>query len=153
MSVVIQRAIQADIEALVALEDQMFEIYDGKLNRRTFRYHSDNKNLLLVAKSSQKTDQVMGYILVLVHRLSARIYSIATHPECHRQGIARSLVQNVISTLAAKDIGRISLELRQGNSRALALYTSLGFKKRGVYPSYYGDGEDALRMQLNYSVV
>jgi len=40
----------------------------------------------------------------------------------------------------------VTLEVRERNTPAIALYRGLGFSVAGRRPRYYGDGEDALIM-------
>ena len=136
-----------DIEALVDLEKRVFISSDGILSQRAFRYHIQRqKNLLLVAKTAEPRSQLVAYILVLLHKHSARIYSLAVNPEYQHCGIGRTLLRDSIEEITTKGIQKIYLELRGENKAALKLYESLGFKISGMRPDYYQPGEDAIVM-------
>ncbi len=135
-----------DIQALLQLESLVFMASDGKLTKRAFSYHIRKKNLLLLAKHRDSA-QLLGYILVLVHRNSARVYSLAVHPSQQKQGIARALLTAAFDSLSLRHIYQIRLELRTTNLNALRLYESLGFKIKRVKADYYGKAEDALQME------
>jgi ribosomal-protein-alanine N-acetyltransferase len=40
----------------------------------------------------------------------------------------------------------LTLEVRQSNSEAIAMYESLEYERVGTRPAYYQDGEDAVVM-------
>lgn len=147
MSYLISNAKIDDVKALVNLEQLVFVSSDGMLNQRSFRYHIQRqKNLLLLAKNEELPCQLVGYILVLLHKRSARIYSLAVNPENQMRGIGRELIKESIKRIQEKGIMRISLELRKDNSAALRLYESLGFIATGFRPDYYQCEGDAIVM-------
>ena len=147
MSYLISHAKTNDVKALVELEQLVFVPSDGMLNQRSFRYHiQKQKNVLLLAKSEESSYQLKGYILVLLHKHSARIYSLAVSPEHQMRGIGRELIKESIKRVLKKGIMTISLELRKDNSSALHLYESLGFIVSGFRPDYYQCKDDAIVM-------
>ncbi|MBQ0724828.1 MAG: GNAT family N-acetyltransferase [Cycloclasticus sp.] len=137
-----------DIDSLVALEKKVFIEADGLLSKRAFRYHLGSKNILLVARQSNPTNPVIGYLLFFVRTKSARLYSLAVHPDFQRHGVARSLYAQALKILNNKGIYKLSLELRPSNTTALKLYQSLGFEQKTIRPHYYSDGESALCLSL-----
>lgn len=147
MSFSISPAKNEDIESLVELEKFVFRTSDGILSQRAFRYHIQRqKNLLLVAKTAEPRSQLVAYILVFLHKHSARIYSLAVSPKYQNCGIGSTLLKNSIEEIKKKGIRKISLELRGDNTSALKLYKSLGFKISGRRSDYYQPGEDAIVM-------
>jgi ribosomal-protein-alanine N-acetyltransferase len=74
------------------------------------------------------------------------ITTIAVRPEYRRRGHARALIGAALA--AYPNAGHVHLEVRPTNAAALRLYESLGFRKTGRRPRYYGD-EDAFLMTLN----
>ena len=50
-------------------------------------------------------------------------------------------------------VDKVFLEVRPSNERAIALYTSMGFKEVGVRPGYYpaeGGREDAIVLSIEF---
>jgi len=78
------------------------------------------------------------------------ITTIAVRPEYRRRGHARALIGAALA--AYPNASHVHLEVRPTNAAALTLYESLGFRKTGRRPRYYGD-EDALLMTLNLAEV
>ena len=97
------------------------------------------------------TDRVStrGYATLLFHRgtRSARLYSIAVDQREQRKGIARHLLAAVEDEASRSHCTRVRLEVRSDNFPARSLYKSVGYEPFGIYPRYYLDGEDAIRMQ------
>ena len=90
--------------------------------------------------------EVSGHIGVRHVLGELHITTIAVMPEYRRRGHARALIGAALS--AYPNASNVHLEVRPTNAAALALYESLGFRKTGRRPRYYGD-EDALLMSLN----
>lgn len=63
------------------------------------------------------------------------IANVAVHPTHRRRGIARKLVSAAIEQ--GRSLSRLTLEVRESNTTAIALYQSLGFVKDGVRPRFY----------------
>ena len=148
MSFHIEAARLTDINSLLGLESAVFVPADGMLSRRAFRHHVLSKNMLLVARNDQADAGIAGYILVLIHKHSARIYSLAVDPACQGHGIAKLLLRHAFNKLGLANKFWVTLELRNSNERARRLYETFGFAQQGVIREYYGDGEDAVYMTL-----
>lgn len=75
------------------------------------------------------------------------IDKVAIHPALRRQGIAQALVQYLIDYAMHHHAEFITLEVRQSNAPAIALYSKLGFKPVGIRKNFYTDlHEDAVLM-------
>ncbi len=141
--IIIRDAIEADLLALVTLEEKCFE--SDRMSKRSFRtqIQSDN-NFLLVAEFEGR---LIGYILIFL-RLGvsmARLYSICVDPDAHGRGVGNKLMD--AAEQQAAQAGRIfmRLEVRKDNEAAIALYKRRGYRQFGMYEDYYEDHADALR--------
>ncbi|PZU97612.1 MAG: ribosomal-protein-alanine N-acetyltransferase [Leptolyngbya sp.] len=74
----------------------------------------------------------------------AHITVLAIDPRYQRRGLGKWLLVNLLTDANERALTRATLEVRPSNSRALALYESLGFETLGRRRRYYADGEDAL---------
>jgi [ribosomal protein S18]-alanine N-acetyltransferase len=90
--------------------------------------------------------EVFGQIGVRHVLGELHITTIAVKPEYRRRGHARALIGAALA--AFPEASHVHLEVRPTNVEAIALYESLGFRKTGSRPRYYGD-EDAVLMTLN----
>lgn len=98
----------------------------------------------LVARAG---DLVVGFAGVWLMVDDAHITTFGVHPDWRRQGIGRQLLLNLAELAVVIGARRMTLEVRESNVGAQALYRSFGFEVVGRRPRYYtDDGEDALVM-------
>jgi ribosomal-protein-alanine N-acetyltransferase len=91
---------------------------------------------------------VVGYLCLWEIGHEIHITNLAVHPEWRRRGVARRLLAAALAGGVARGVTLAFLEVRPSNTRALALYESLGFQVIGRRNGYYFDtGEDALVME------
>ncbi|MGI6688988.1 MAG: ribosomal protein S18-alanine N-acetyltransferase [Christensenellales bacterium] len=75
------------------------------------------------------------------------IANVAVLAECRGQGLGRQLLEALLQYAANLGARYLTLEVRESNAPAIALYESCGFIKVSVRKRYYADsGEDALLM-------
>lgn len=77
---------------------------------------------------------------------TGRLYTIAVSPGWAGRGVGRRLATHAIDALDAEGVVLITLEVREENHRAIALYRSMGFVARKRLPTYYGEASPGLRM-------
>ena len=94
----------------------------------------------------EERGEVFGQIGIRHVLGELHITTIAVKPEYRRRGYARALIGAALGSYP--NASHVHLEVRPTNVEAIALYESLGFRKTGRRPRYYGD-EDALLMTLN----
>ncbi|MEC8443595.1 MAG: GNAT family N-acetyltransferase/peptidase C39 family protein [Pseudomonadota bacterium] len=140
-----------DVPELVALEQACFA--GDRLTARRFRHfirvgHGELW-LLENTKGQQHEQRIAGYALVLFHRGTslARLYSIAVHPECQGQGIARRLLNKVEQVAIGRGVFFMRLEVRMDNLPALTMYRKAGYRDIRTLMAYYEDGSDGLRLE------
>lgn len=69
------------------------------------------------------------------------VLMLLVHPEHHRQGIGKSLMQLMEQTLAAQSQRLLIVETSSTNEFevARAFYTGIGYIKQGIIENYYDD--------------
>ena len=98
----------------------------------------------LVARTD---DRVVGFAGIWMMVDEAHITTFGVHPEWRRQAIGRQLLLNLAEVSIALGARRMTLEVRESNVVAQALYRAFGFDTVGRRRAYYtDDGEDALVM-------
>jgi len=134
-----------DLDRVVAIERQSFptswrrEAYQRELLNTNTRY--------LVARVGKR---VVGFAGMWVIAAEGHITTLAVEPEYRRRGIGERLLSALLE--AAEDMGatRVTLEVRESNTIARALYEKYGFEVVAYLRGYYPDtGEDAVVMWLN----
>jgi [ribosomal protein S18]-alanine N-acetyltransferase len=92
-------------------------------------------------------DGVAGWAIVWFVAGEAHIASIGVAESDRRRGVGELLVLGAIEAAAANDCDELTLEVRESNDAAQALYRKYGFEIVGERKGYYvDDNEDALIM-------
>ena len=90
---------------------------------------------------------IVGYIGCLKIFDEGHITNVAVRPEFRRKHIAENLINVMVSVTEDEDITSWTLEVRESNEPAKALYRKLGFIEAGLRKGYYQDtNEDAIIM-------
>lgn len=137
-----------DIDELHQLEQTLFEIANFPLSKSSFRYHVKN-NLVYIARIDQ---ELVGYILVLIKRKNAKIYSLGIKQEHRGKQIAKNLLQKTLSELHKLGFHKTLLEVRSDNIQAISLYKSFTFTVTKQLQAFYLDGCDAYLMEKDNGV-
>lgn len=78
------------------------------------------------------------------------IITVATHPDFRRCGLARRTLARLCAEAAVRGILTLTLEVRESNSPARALYAAEGFREVGRRRGFYAlPREDAIIMQIS----
>jgi ribosomal-protein-alanine N-acetyltransferase len=89
---------------------------------------------------------VVGYLVCSRYDVVWHVMNVSVDPEHRRSGIATSLLAELLERIA-DPAAQLTLEVRDSNRGAIALYERLGFRSAGVRRRYYQDnGEDAVIM-------
>lgn len=79
-----------------------------------------------------------------------QITNIATHPAYRRRGLGAAVLEALLAEARARGLAFVTLEVRESNVPAIALYQKLGFELVGRRPGFYrSPTEAALLMQCN----
>jgi ribosomal-protein-alanine N-acetyltransferase len=111
-----------------------------------------NRDLMLVARVAGNERKrghpsLAGYIVARMGADELHINNVAVREAYRRLGVGRALLDSILATGRRSDIPRAFLELRAGNSAALALYEDCGFRIAARRSKYYSEPvEDALVM-------
>jgi len=77
----------------------------------------------------------------------AHVVTVAVVPEFRRRGYGRALVHGLVDVAIEHQMALATLEVRESNAAARALYREYGFYEVGVRKRYYADNrEDAVIM-------
>ena len=75
------------------------------------------------------------------------ISNVAVHPDARRQGIGDALIDVLAAKAAELELAFLTLEVRESNAPAIALYAKHGFHPVGKRKNYYdAPKEDAVLM-------
>jgi ribosomal-protein-alanine N-acetyltransferase len=99
-----------------------------------------------VCLSARRDGRMVGYVVCSRYDTVWHIMNVAVDPDERRTGVATALLTELLRRVGDPQ-ARYTLEVRQSNTGAIALYEQLGFRTAGLRRRYYQDnGEDALIM-------
>ena len=91
--------------------------------------------------------RVLGYVGLMYVLDEGYISNVAVHPDARRQGIGDTLIDALAAKAAELELAFLTLEVRQSNAPAIALYAKHGFHPVGKRKNYYeAPKEDAVLM-------
>ena len=144
----IRSADVTDLDQLEALEQRTFDY--SQISRRNFRrlLRSTSVQFWVVAEQHQ----VIAYAIALSRRTSRywRIYSLAVDTHHRGRGLARGMLEHIITAAKKARCAGLSLEVKSNNQAAIGLYQHYGFETIDLLPDYYDDGSDGLKMRVTF---
>lgn len=91
--------------------------------------------------------RVLGYVGLMYVLDEGYISNVAVHPDARRQGIGDALIDALAAKAAELELAFLTLEVRESNAPAIALYAKHGFHPVGKRKNYYdAPKEDAVLM-------
>ena len=145
MSISIRRMTLEDVPIVHEIDMLSFSL---PWPERSFRFEMTENPVARgwVAVSGERIASMLVLWLIVDE---AHIATLATHPDFRREGIGQQLMITALLSARAEGAVRAFLEVRAGNTNALALYKKHGFIVAGIRPRYYRDNnEDAILMNL-----
>ena len=99
-----------------------------------------------ICLAARREGRLTGYLVCSRYDTVWHIMNVAVDPDARRTGVATALLGALLERV--DDPGaRYTLEVRESNLAAIALYERFGFRTAGMRRRYYQDnGEDALIM-------
>lgn len=91
--------------------------------------------------------RVLGYVGLMYVLDEGYISNVAVHPDARRHGIGDALIDVLAAKAAELELAFLTLEVRESNAPAIALYAKHGFHPVGKRKNYYdAPKEDAVLM-------
>ena len=138
----ILNAEERHIEALEQMERQCFSVPWTKQQLRCEL--PDDRHEFLVA---EQNGTLLGYVGMMHVLDEGYISNVAVAPQARRQGIAAALIAELIERAKALELSFVTLEVRESNTPAIALYAGFDFAPVGRRKNYYEQPrEDAIIM-------
>ena len=91
-------------------------------------------------------EQVVGYVGSQTVIDESDMMNLAVHPDFRRRGIAEALVADLEAALRQRGSRALTLEVRDSNAPAIALYEKLGFAQVGLRKNYYRNPKEDARI-------
>ena len=141
--VVIRPMAEGDIPQVCALERNTFS---EPWSENAFAEELGNP--FGVTLAAEEGGRVIGYLNAHVVFESAHLNNLCVAPGARRKGVAFLLLETLCRLAGGRGAQSLTLEVRQSNAPACALYRKLGFEPVGVRRRFYtAPVEDAVLMK------
>jgi [ribosomal protein S18]-alanine N-acetyltransferase len=95
---------------------------------------------------AEEDGTIRGFILTDRDGPAGHIITLDVAPEARRRKIGTKLVEAAHASLARHGVREVELEASTSNPTAVAFWERHGYRRCGVLPNYYENGEDAYWM-------
>lgn len=144
LAVKIRKMSKDDVDQVMKIEELSYPNHHW--SKDSF-YNELNNKLAFYYCAADAEDNVIAYIGYWQILEEAHVTTLAVHPDYRNHQIAHILIKAMIDDCYKKLIKYITLEVRESNIAAIALYEKFGFSSIGKRKNYYQDnGENALIM-------
>jgi len=145
--ILIQYATERDADGILAIETDCFSLPHTK--DQLIREIGSEQSVILVAKEKNNTkdakennindiiETVAGFVTMQYVLDEGYIGDVAVAAAYRRRGIADLLLQRLKQEGESRNLSFITLEVRESNAPAIALYEKNGYRKVSVMKDYY----------------
>jgi ribosomal-protein-alanine N-acetyltransferase len=134
------------IDALMPYEREMFGTEAWTAGGYRSELADTGRRHYLVAQGEQ--GELLGWAGVMIVADSAEILTVGVVPSARGRGIARQLLDGLLTEARRRGAVEAFLEVRVDNQAAQSLYAREGFAQVGLRPGYYDGGRvDAVVMR------
>jgi len=92
--------------------------------------------------------RVVGFVIYETPKNRIFVTNIATDPEFQRHGVARQMIQKLVTKMIYQQRQKIAIEIRETNLPALLCFRALGFRTALIRKNFYDNqSEDAYVLQ------
>jgi len=137
MSITICEMRPCDVDTVTALEASCFS---QPWLRHDFEDILTNPDRCYLVALDQ--DTVVGGCMLTALGTEGDISNVAVRADYRRRGIARQLMTELIAYGQSRGITAFTLEVREHNPAAIALYETVGFHSVGIRPNFYTQPTD-----------
>ncbi len=142
-----------DIPAVVEIDKQSFPI---PWSERTYRLElagNPSSHLFVAEVEAGGGRKIVGYLGYWLIIDEAHISTIAVQASLRRKGLGSKLLGAALRSAASKGAEKVSLEVRESNKAAIAMYERFGFEHHSRKPEYYRDNDEDALVMILYDVV
>lgn len=132
--IVIERLSKAHIDGMENIENKCFS---EPWSKKALEELLTNEYAVYFVAKDLESSEVAGYCGMYVSLDTGAINNIGVLPEYRRCGIGSRLLESIIDYSQNNGITLLTLEVRESNTGAKALYEKFGFTEVGTRKNYY----------------
>ncbi|MGN0356084.1 MAG: ribosomal protein S18-alanine N-acetyltransferase [Muricoprocola sp.] len=132
LEMMVREMTEKDLDQVVQIEK---EIFSQPWSKEGFLSSLKEKSTLYLC--TEIDGKIAGYCGLLQVLDEADITNVAVSFAFRRQGIARQMLQELLSRGMNRGIKNFTLEVRESNLPAQKLYEQLGFENCGIRKNFY----------------
>lgn len=102
-----------------------------------------------IARVLVKDGRVAAYYSMYVVAGEGFVNNLAVAPDMRGRGVGSALMRDMMYAASLSGLTALTLEVRESNAAARALYEKFGFESAGVRKNFYPDKENAVIYWLN----
>ncbi len=125
---------QRHVGEVAAIEEKCFSM---PWSAAAFADAADSQNYEYIVALDGVTDSVVAYAGMQVVMDEAEITNIAVYETYRNRGIARKLLEGLVTLCGRRNVKYLHLEVRESNVAARHLYTGYGFEIDGMRKNFY----------------
>ena len=142
------KPVRVRAEHLHAIAELETLVFHTPWSERSLAMLCEESAIAMVCLSGEVAAAYGGMITVLDE---GQITDVATHPDFRRQGLGDSVLGAMLDAARERGLARVTLEVRESNAPAIALYQKHGFSVWGRRARFYTHpSEDALVMGVEF---
>ncbi len=130
----IEKMNDENVRGVAELEKENFS--DG-WSLDSLKEEINNPNAFYLVAVDEDTNEVAASGGLIISYDSADIMNVSVNEKYRRQSLAFKLLSELIDEGRRMGIKEFTLEVRENNAPARALYEKLGFKFEGIRPNFY----------------
>jgi len=135
--------VRRDFAHVLAIEQECFEF---PWTAEEFLQCLQQPNCLGMV--AEHEGRIVGFVIYETPKSRIFVTNIATDPEYQRHGIARQMIQKLVTKMIYQRRHKIGIEIRETNLPALLCFRALGFRTALIRKNFYEDqSEDAYVLQ------
>ena len=135
--------VRRDFAQVLAIEEMCFEF---PWTEQEFRQCLQQPNCLGMV--AEHEGRIVGFIVYETPKNRIFVTNIAVVPEFQRHGIARQMIQKLVTKMIYQQRHKIAVEIRETNLSALLCFRALGFRAATILKNFYEhQSEDAYVLQ------
>ncbi|MDI6603725.1 MAG: ribosomal protein S18-alanine N-acetyltransferase [Thermoanaerobacteraceae bacterium] len=148
MNVVVREIRKNDIDEVLEIERMCFSV---PWSKEAFLLEI-TKNKCAHYAVAEIDNRIVGYGGFWVVVDEGHITNIAVHPDFRFLGVGSAIMEEMLNIAKKKAVTSMTLEVRESNIAAQALYKKFGFRPVGRRRGYYQDNKEDAIIMWKYDV-